>query len=117
MKKNEYIAAMNRRHSYRADFYSRNLDKVLQGHKPIFTHADLQRKNIVVKKSDDGTNHFEVGVVDWEFAGWYPNYWEYFTTSQAYFWDDDWLYHVENVFSAWPRELAMMKMLYQDLMF
>lgn len=36
-----------------------------------FTHADIALRNIRVK---DGKI---AGIVDWEFAGWYPEYWEY----------------------------------------
>ena len=36
-----------------------------------FTHADLHPNNIAVQ---DG--HI-TGIIDWEFAGWYPEYWEY----------------------------------------
>ncbi|KAG9942170.1 kinase subdomain-containing protein, partial [Aureobasidium melanogenum] len=38
---------------------------------PVFTHADLNPGNILVR----GTN--VVGIIDWEFSGWYPHYWEY----------------------------------------
>lgn len=41
-----------------------------------FTHADLHPNNIMVR---DG--HI-TAVIDWEFAGWYPEYWEY---TKAYF--------------------------------
>ncbi len=37
-----------------------------------FTHSDLVTKNIMV---DDDAH--VVGIVDWEFSGWYPEYWEY----------------------------------------
>lgn len=36
-----------------------------------FTHADIALRNIRVK---DGRI---AGIIDWEFAGWYPEYWEY----------------------------------------
>ena len=36
-----------------------------------FTHADLAPRNIRVK---DG--HI-TGILDWEFSGWYPEYWDY----------------------------------------
>lgn len=39
-------------------------------HRICFTHADLAARNILVK---DGRLS---GIVDWEFAGWYPEYWE-----------------------------------------
>jgi aminoglycoside phosphotransferase len=40
-------------------------------HEIVFTHSDLTLRNILVK---DGRIS---GVVDWENAGWYPEYWEY----------------------------------------
>lgn len=38
----------------------------------VFTHGDLTPRNIIV----DST-HEIIGIVDWENAGWYPDYWEY----------------------------------------
>ncbi|KAI0104087.1 phosphotransferase family protein [Hypoxylon sp. NC0597] len=47
----------------------------------VFTHADIQRKNIPVlevPESHSGPRKLEVSaVVDWEDAGRYPSYWEY----------------------------------------
>jgi thiamine kinase-like enzyme len=40
-------------------------------HSSRFTHADLSLRNIIIK--DDKIQ----GTVDWEFSGWYPEYWEY----------------------------------------
>lgn len=39
-----------------------------------FTHADLSPRNIMVK------NGKITGIIDWEFSGWYPEYWEYTKT-------------------------------------
>jgi hypothetical protein len=36
-----------------------------------FSHADLFPRNTIVR---DGKN---VAIIDWQFAGWYPEYWEY----------------------------------------
>lgn len=36
-----------------------------------FTHADLRPNNIMVKEGNI------TAIIDWEFAGWYPEYWEY----------------------------------------
>lgn len=36
-----------------------------------FTHADLNPSNIQYH------NGRIMGIIDWEFAGWYPEYWEY----------------------------------------
>lgn len=68
---------------------------------PVFTHADLNSGNILVRGTD------VVGIIDWEFAGWFPHYWEY--TSAWYGnlirtgWQDD----LPRFLQAYPAELAM----------
>jgi hypothetical protein len=39
-----------------------------------FTHGDLNPSNILVREGK------VVGIIDWEFSGWYPHYWEYTST-------------------------------------
>lgn len=67
----------------------------------------------------DGTDQrdFTVSIVDWESAGWYPCYWEYFNAFLAFTWDNDWPFQAIQAIDAWPAETAMMKMVYQDLWF
>ena len=38
---------------------------------PKFTHGDINPFNILVREGK------VVGIIDWEFSGWYPHYWEY----------------------------------------
>lgn len=38
---------------------------------PNFTHGDLNPFNVLVRGGR------VVGIIDWEFSGWYPHYWEY----------------------------------------
>ena len=38
----------------------------------VFTHADIAPHNILVDDKGQIT-----GILDWELAGWYPEYWEY----------------------------------------
>lgn len=40
--------------------------------KVVFTHGDLTLGNIILSDS-----HKIEGIIDWEQAGWYPEYWEY----------------------------------------
>lgn len=50
------------------------------GHHIFFTHADLNPRNILVDRTAqrDGSLGWQVtGIVDWEMAGYYPEYWEY----------------------------------------
>ncbi|KIY70806.1 hypothetical protein CYLTODRAFT_419479 [Cylindrobasidium torrendii FP15055 ss-10] len=47
-------------------------DKVLSKHYEIrFAHSDLNSTNVLIK---DGRL---AAIIDWEMAGWYPEYWEY----------------------------------------
>jgi len=53
--------------------YENELPKMLpRSSKSVFTHGDIAPHNILV----DETGHV-IGILDWEMAGWYPDYWEY----------------------------------------
>lgn len=55
-------------------------DPARAGHRMSFTHADLNSRNILVDEvvQQDGSLGWRVtGIVDWEMAGYYPEYWEY----------------------------------------
>jgi len=54
-------------------------------HRILFTHGDLKPHNILVK---DG--HI-TGFLDWESAGWYPDYWD-FTTALRFTRKNFWWY-------------------------
>lgn len=95
----------------KADYYRRSFPSVLTGHPPTFTHGDLQRKNIIVNRKD-----YAITIIDWEFAGWYPSYWEY---SRAIFacghFDDDWSEWVDFCLDVYRNEWAWMQMLMLEL--
>ncbi|PQE25737.1 phosphotransferase enzyme family protein [Rutstroemia sp. NJR-2017a BBW] len=92
----------------KVEFYGRAFPAVLNGHAPIFTHGDFQRKNILIRLEDDT---FNVAIIDWEFAGWYPTYWEY---ALAIFacgaWRDDWHRWVDKILDPFYNEYAWMQM-------
>jgi aminoglycoside phosphotransferase (APT) family kinase protein len=51
-----------------------------QGHSIVFTHADLNPRNILVGPVAqlDGRVRWDVtGIVDWENSGYFPEYWEF----------------------------------------
>lgn len=55
-------------------------DPSRQNHRVFFTHADLNLRNILVDevtRADGSTSWHVSGIVDWENAGYYPEYWEY----------------------------------------
>jgi hypothetical protein len=43
-------------------------------HHLVFTHGDLATHNILVRTHGDTCNI--AAILDWECAGWYPDYWE-----------------------------------------
>jgi len=56
------------------DIASRSLST---DHDIVFTHGDFAPRNIIVR---DGQ---VVGILDWEYSGWYPEYWEFVKTFNA----------------------------------
>ncbi|KAJ5121611.1 uncharacterized protein N7515_009572 [Penicillium bovifimosum] len=71
---------------YKARFYEKYLPHVLQGHRPTLTHGNIQRTNIMVventtRPDDQGGRSFDVVLVDWKHAGWFPDFWEFFCAS------------------------------------
>jgi aminoglycoside phosphotransferase len=55
-------------------------------HRIVFTHGDINMRNILVDEKSGRLS----GIVDWETAGWYPDYWEctkaYYITKLKWRW-------------------------------
>ncbi|KOS45654.1 hypothetical protein ACN38_g3381 [Penicillium nordicum] len=49
----------------------------------VFAHGDIAPRNIMVDENGNIT-----GIIDWEYAGWYPDYWEYAQILRPAFWGD-----------------------------
>ncbi|KAI9783835.1 MAG: hypothetical protein M1839_003171 [Geoglossum umbratile] len=96
----------------RVEFFKRHLPQLLGRHPPVFTHADIQRKNIIVQEIKGGQSRdYNVFIIDWESAGWYPSCWEYISILIAFNWGDDWLAKAEHFISPWPVEAGFMKLM------
>ena len=97
-----YSQYCGERGSYKAEYYRRVLPKALRGSgTPVFTHDDLQRKNVMVRP--DGT----ISIVDWAASGWYPSYWEYATAMFACGrWMDDWNVYLAQILEEFPNHYA-----------
>jgi thiamine kinase-like enzyme len=59
------------------------LDMLPHSQRSMFTHGDIAPRNILVDEENNVT-----GVIDWEYAGWYPEYWEYAQIVRPAFWGD-----------------------------
>jgi serine/threonine protein kinase len=108
-------------HSFLSDYLARHLPLALRNHPPMFTHGDLYRENVLVRKifnSVINEEEYEVAaLVDWEIAGWYPSYWEYAHIFPLLQWIDDWPAYIEKILDPLPLEGAMMRVVFSDLEF
>lgn len=68
---------------------------------PVFTHADLNPFNILVRGDQ------VVGIVDWECAGWYPCYWEYTSAWYGNRTRTEWRDRLIRVLDPFPEEIDM----------
>ncbi|KAJ5790555.1 uncharacterized protein N7518_007566 [Penicillium psychrosexuale] len=57
------------------------LDMLPCSERSVFTHGDIAPRNILVDEQNNVT-----GLIDWEYAGWYPEYWEYAQIMRPAFW-------------------------------
>jgi aminoglycoside phosphotransferase (APT) family kinase protein len=57
----------------RPEWVAKYRQRLSDEHDTIFIHADLSRENILV---DPGTGAI-TGIIDWEMAGFWPDWWEY----------------------------------------
>ncbi|KAG4433131.1 hypothetical protein IFR05_011398 [Cadophora sp. M221] len=71
--------------------------------KPIFTHGDLNTMNIMIRGDE------VVGIVDWETAGWWPEYWEYTSAWHVNPYDEFWRQDVDKFLEPREEELDMEK--------
>jgi aminoglycoside phosphotransferase (APT) family kinase protein len=65
---------------------------LLTNHAIVFTHGDLAPRNILVREGK------VVAVLDWENAGWYPEYWEFVKTFNALDQRCNWYDYVDKIF-------------------
>ncbi|KAG6226849.1 hypothetical protein E4U26_002059 [Claviceps purpurea] len=99
----------------KANYYRRVLHLVLREKSIVFTHGNLQRKNIMLKP--DG----QPVLIGWKAAGWYPAYWEHviamFRRFGARGWRilDDWHEYLPRIINEYPNEYVWFDMIRHEL--
>ena len=73
-------------------FYDIAFRSLRTDHEIVFTHADFTPRNIIVK---DGR---VAALLDWEYSGWYPEYWEFVKTFKGADHRCSWYNYVEAIF-------------------
>ncbi|KAK8246895.1 kinase-like domain-containing protein [Phyllosticta capitalensis] len=86
--------------------------RTLKDHRIVFTHGDLQPKNIMVHctgRTEQGNRTFDVKLIDWEISGWYPDYWEFCNATVARGFRPEWMEMVQRILSVPTDEYLMMQ--------
>ncbi len=73
------------------------------------THGDLNSFNIIIN------NDKIAGIIDWEMAGWYPDYWEFTSAWHANVYDEFWRPEVEKILEAVSRTQDMQDRKFNDI--
>jgi len=76
---------------------------VLKGHRIVLAHGDFAPRNILVNGSK------VVAILDWELAGFYPEYWEHAKAVWREAWQEWWLkdHAVDQIMDPYLAELAV----------
>ena len=89
----------------------RGIEKVVHSHchhyATKFTHGDFAPRNIMVKR--DGTI---TAIIDWDSAGWFPEYWEYTKAMFTPHAPDDWVESIGEMTGRYDEQLAGERQLY-----
>lgn len=86
------------------------LAKVHTSHyRTCFTHADLAPRNIIVNGGR------VAAIIDWAYAGWYPEYWEFTKAHYTSFRDEDWDECLRLALPCYEMELTAERTLWRRL--
>ncbi|KAH6850547.1 hypothetical protein B0I37DRAFT_116541 [Chaetomium sp. MPI-CAGE-AT-0009] len=83
---------------------------MFKGHEAVFTHGNLFPGNIMFNE-DTGT----VVIINWEFSGWYPSFWEYCCAMLLLQYRYEWALWVPAVLDEYVAELGWIQN-YRELM-
>ncbi|KAK5121751.1 hypothetical protein LTR85_004626 [Meristemomyces frigidus] len=88
------------------------MEDTLQGHRTGITHADLQPRNVMVRraggKPDGSGGSLKVTTIDWEMSGWHPEYWEFCSASVWGSSKPEWLEAVQKMTTVYSKEYLML---------
>ncbi|KAI3323382.1 kinase-like protein [Xylariaceae sp. AK1471] len=77
--------------------------ETMKGHEIVLTHNDFAPRNILVQGSN------VIAILDWELAGYYPEYWEYCKAMRRPEWNSGWIRErtLDRILKPWLKELSV----------
>ena len=77
-------------------------------HAIVFTHGDVALRNVMVDVRGDGPDDIIItGIIDWELAGWMPEYWEFIKCGHASSDSPVWLQMAQRMLPGYDAEFAL----------
>lgn len=99
----------NYEHTVPGYFGSMLTGMLKDGHEIVFSHSDLNMRNILVRDKKI------VAVLDWEYAGFFPEYWDYAHAYLGVRWNDegmqDWVEFLQTSLDVYPVQAAIVGLL------
>ncbi|KAJ5152684.1 Aminoglycoside phosphotransferase [Penicillium canariense] len=94
--------------------------RTLKDHKIVFTHGDLQPKNIMVERNglqEDGNSDFKITLIDWNLSGWYPECWDFCNSTVHCQLKPGWLELIPDIMDEYTLEYLMMRVVYSSVFY
>ena len=88
------------------------------GHRSVFSHGDIQLKNILLERvpeeerEDEYTSPLRITLIDWEAAGFYPEFWD-FCISTFVGMGTDWVDYVDRAMKPYWDEYPLFGLLFR----
>ena len=83
----------------------------LRGHEIVFTHGDLIASKIMIREEDG-----QVVLLDWDTAGFYPEYWECYKATWRGVFRPDFIRQVERFLKPFWIEANIMEQIYRRIL-
>jgi aminoglycoside phosphotransferase len=91
------------------DYYNMLLSMARVDHKVVLTHGDFHPRNIIVK------DMVVTAIIDWEFAGWYPEHWEFIKALTAVGPVHDWWKYLSDIVGSYTTEWLLDRQMERDM--
>lgn len=88
---------------YYMTYLRRQYRTLCKGHNPVFNHGDFSLYNIMIRNDDKSAV-----IIDWQYSGWCPSFWEYCGAMTQLGHDTDWCEWLPKILDEYHAELGWM---------